>query len=265
MIARHELARVMMHPVVVFAVLLLIIIALLNGVGGARHAQSIDAGPVDWDPAVSWLSSSAIAISMVCTMMAVFLGATSIPYERWNNSVSVLLSKPLYRWDFVLGKFFGLSAFMLAFNTFILLLVSFLTIIFYQAPQSDFEFTWRLAAYIVALTLSCSLIIALNMLFGIISKNILVVTSASILYIFFDWIWRNENVLGDLSIFTPVHLYNKLVIPFIIGGDPVPLFDTLVPFGQWFYGVLPFLAIILIEMSVFLLLGVYIFSREDRV
>ena len=266
-IARHEFIRVLSHPIAMFAAIVLILVVLLNGLGEAHHEQeagNLESQPL-WDTTVSWFTSTWWAINVVCTMMAAFLGATSILYERWNNSISVLLSKPLYRWDFILGKFIGLSLFMLAFNTFILLLTSLSTIIFYKPPQSDFEFVWRLIAYILILTLGCSLIIALNMFFGILSKNILVVTSISIIYIFYEWIWSSGNLIGSLSNYTPVELYYKLICPFIIAGDPIPLFDTLVSFDRWIYAILPFLAIIFIELSALLLAEIFLFSRENSV
>jgi ABC-2 type transport system permease protein len=265
-IAKQEFTRILVHPITLFTALILIILVLLNVMGEARQIQGTSIGSQpSWDTTVSWFSSSWWAISVVCTMIAVFIGATSIPYERWNHSVSVLISKPLYMWDFVLGKFLGLSMFMLVFNTSVLLFISLMTIIFLKPPQSELEFAWRLIAYIFVMTLSCSLIIALNMFFGIISKNILVVTSASIIYIFFDWIWRIGDLIGNLSMFTPVQLYHSLICPFIIAGEPFPLFDTLVSFDRWFYAVLPLLAIIFIEISALLLAGIFLFSREDSV
>ncbi len=133
---------------------------------------------------------------VIFTIIAIFLGATSISYERWNSSINVLLTKPLYRRDYIIGKFIGISAFMLLFNTITLLFIGLIMILFFRGPQSDIEFIWRLAAYIIITTLACSLVIALNMLFGIISKNILMVTAASITYVFFDWVWYNDRILA---------------------------------------------------------------------
>lgn len=266
-IAKREFIRILVHPIAMFAAIVLIVVILLNGLGEAHYTQesSSTASQPGWDTAVSWFTSTWWALNVVCTIMAAFLGATSILYEKWNNSLSVLLSKPLYRWDFILGKFTGLSLFMLVFNTFVLLLAGFSTVMFYKQPQSDLEFAWRLIAYILILSLGCSLIIALNMFFGVLSKNILVVTSASIIYIFYEWVWSSGNLIGNLSNYTPLQLYYKLICPFIIPGDPIPLFNTLVPFDRWFSAILPFLAILLIELSALLLAGIFVFSREDKI
>lgn len=264
-IARQEFARLLIHPLVPLAALLVLIAAYLNGAGGAHDLEILSGMDLyhKSDMVLVGFGQSLQSTSMICTIMAAFLGAISIPYERWKNTVNVLLTKPLYRRDFIIGKFVGLSAFMLLFNTISILLIGLLIIVYFRGPQSDLEFAWRLMAYILVLTLSCSLVIALNMLFGTISKNLLVVTSASITYIFIDWIWYNDKFLGSLSVLTPVNLYFKLITPFPITWTT--LFDTLVPFDRWFYGIIPYLAILFAEMSILLLMGIFVFSRDDNI
>lgn len=261
-VARQEFVRVLTYPLVPLAFLIVLIIAYLNGAGDVQILQYMSAHE-DGDALLKGFGQSWGSTSMICTIMAVFLGATSIPYERWNNSINVLLTKPLYRRDFIIGKFAGLSGFMLLFNTFTLLLIGLLMIVFFRGPQSNFEFAWRFAAYIIVMSLSCSLVIALNMLFGMISKNILVVTSASITYVFFDWIWYNDRIIYGLSILTPMNLYHNIIAPF---AEPFnPMFNTIVPFNQWFYAAIPFIAILIIEMSILLLAGIHLFSKDDSI
>jgi ABC-2 type transport system permease protein len=260
-IARLEFVRVMIHPIVPVACLIVLAVALLDGAGGVTVLRKVGNGEA---ALIFGLSQSCGPISIICTVMAIFLGATMIPYERWKKSLNVLLAKPLYRKDYLLGKFVGLSAFMLLFNTFALLLVSLAMIVFFKGPESGFEFTWRLAAYILVLTFTCSLVIALNMLFGLIAKNILFVTAASITYVFFDWIWYSDRIIGSdiIALVTPINIYNKLLNPFQSGLSLV-LFNTAVPLGQWLDAIAPFLALLLIETLVLLLVEIHIFSRED--
>ncbi len=253
-IARLEFVRVMIHPIVPVACLIVFTVALLNGAGGVIELKKLQAVDYSGDVLLVGFGQSFGGISMICTVMAVFLGATMIPHERWKNSLNVLLAKPLYRKDYLLGKFVGLSAFMLLFNTFTLLLVGLTMIIFFRGPESDFEFTWRLIAYIFVLTLTCSLVIALNMFFGLVAKNILFVTAASITYVFFDWIWYSDRIIGSgiISFLTPINLYSKLIIP-SSGRVSIELFNTAVPPGQWLSAVIPFLALLLTEILVLLL------------
>ena len=264
-IAKLEFVRVLTHPLTAIVCLIVLVIAFLCSAGGADNLRKLEAwGTHTEDVFFRGYSNSLAAISMICIVMSIFLSATVIPYERWKSSLNVLLTKPLYRRDFVFGKFLGLSVFMLLFNAFTLLLVSLLLIAFFREPLSSSELLWRLMAYILVLTLACSLVIALNMLFSLISRNILFVTAISVLYLFFDWIWYNDRILGNdlLSLISPMNLYYKCIKSITVSSIPA-LFNTTIPVGTWFSAALPFLALFIIEIIVLLLLETFLFSRED--
>lgn len=261
-IARQEFTRLLLYPLVPIAVIIVIFIAYLNGAGELPTLQSLS-GRYQEDMVVVGFGQCFQSTSMIITIMAVFLSATSIPYEKWNNSLNVLLTKPLYRNDYLAGKFVGLSAFMLLFNTFTILLIGLMTIMCYGGPLSAPEFVWRVIAYILIISISCMVVIALNMLIGIASKNILFVTTASIIYVFFDWIWYNDQLLGSLSVFTPMQLYATIIDPSHISSFPT-LFDTMVPFYQWFDSAAPYILALMLELITFLLAGMLLFSWRDN-
>lgn len=260
-IARQEFIRALTHPIFPVACLIAFIIAWLYGAGDVGSLESMSKY-MKQDALIAGYRQSWQSASMICAVMAIFMGATAIPYDRWSNSINVLLTKPLYRRDYFIGKFAGLSAFMLLFNTLTLLFFSVMMIAYFRGPQSGVEFVWRLTVYILVATLVCSLVIALNMLFGVLSRNILVVTSASIIYFFFDLIWYKEKLLGGLSKYTPMGLNFKLIGP--VPADHPALFDTFVSFDRWFNGAFPLLVILFIEMSVLILIGMHRFSRDDN-
>ena len=264
-IAKLEFVRVLTHPLTVIVCLIVLVIAFLCSAGGAGNLRKLEAwGTHTEDVFFTGFCNSLAAISMICMMISIFLSATVIPYERWKSSLNVILTKPLYRRDFVVGKFLGLAIFMLLFNTFTLLILSLLLIAFFRGPLSDLELLWRLTAYILVLTLACSLVIALNMLFSLISKNILFVTAISVIYLFFDWIWYNDRILGNdlLSLISPMNLYYKCIKSINVSYIPA-LFNTTIPIGTWFSAALPFLALLIIEIFALLLLETFLFSRED--
>ena len=174
--------------------------------------------------------------------------------------VNVLLAKPLYRRDYIMGKFTGLAAFMLLFITFIMLFTGLMVIVFFRGPQSIPEYVLRTTAYIAVFTLSCWLVIALNMLFGIVSKNVLFVTAAAMAYYFIDWVWFSERFIGALSILTPQTLLWKLIYN---GDTSISLFDCLIPFDRWLSGAMPYVSLLIIETILLLLAGIYLFSREE--
>lgn len=272
-IAKQEFIRVLTHPIVPSVVLIVIFMAILIGAGDVSDLNAISvmnsiSNRIGQDVLIVGLGQCWWTMSMLCTIAAVFLGATVIPYERWSNSINVLLTKPLYKRDYYIGKFTGILAFMLLLNTFTILFVGLMMILFFRGPESDTEYVWRVIANIVVSTLSCSLVIALNMFFGTLSKNILFVTTISITYIFFDWIWYSNRILGWLSNYTPSSLNSMLVGPLppsaLTGGQPA-LFNTLVPFDKWFMGAAPFLIILFIELLFLIFAGIYLFSRDDNV
>ncbi|MDI6897782.1 ABC transporter permease [Methanocella conradii] len=262
-IARQEFVRVLTYPLIPVVAFIVFLIALLDGAGYASGLEGvgISNGP---DVLIFGFTRSWESTAMICSIVAIFLGATSILYERWNSSLNVLLTKPLYRRDYYMGKFLGLSGFMLLFNAFTILLVGLMMVVFYMEPQSGSEFALRVSSYIFITTLSCSLVLALSMFFGVLSKNILLVTSLSVIYTFFDWIWHPERIMGGLSEFTPQQLYFRLIGPKGI-TDPAALFNTLVPFDRWLNAAIPLLIFVLLEMLALLLIGMCLFSREDSV
>lgn len=263
-VARLELFSAMIHPIIPVACLIVLAVAILNGAGEAVTLKKLELNGGFGDVLLAGFCQSFGTISMICTVIAAFLGATMVPSERWKNSLNVILAKPLYRKDYLLGKFIGMSVFMLIFNTFTLLLVSLMMIVFFRSPQSDLDFISRLVSYVFVLTLVCSLVIALNLLFGVIAKSVLFVTTASIVYLFFDWIWYNDRIIGTglIALLTPINLYSKLLNPFD-STIPILLFDTTVSLGKWLEAIVPFLILLVIEVILLLLIEIFIFSRED--
>jgi ABC-2 type transport system permease protein len=260
-IARMEFIRVMTSPLVLLAAAILIVITFLNGMGGVAILDYVGSTSNVDTAVLQGFVQVYGSTSMLLAIVAAFVSATEIPYERWNGSINVLLAKPLYRRDYILGKFTGLAAFMLLFITFIMLFTSLMVIVFFRGPQSIPEYVLRTTAYIAIFTLSCWLIIALNMLFGIVSKNVLFVTAAAMAYYFIDWVWFSERFIGALSILTPQTLLWKLIYN---KDTSISLFDCLISFDRWLSGAMPYISLLIIETILLLLAGIYLFSREEN-
>jgi hypothetical protein len=230
----------------------------------AGDIQSMQVASDRYEQDVFILKFSPWTSTAISIIMAAFLGATTIPYERLKSSLNVLLTKPLYRKDYVLGKFFGLAGFMLIFNIAVFLIACLLITICFRGPLSITEFVTRGMLHLVILTLICSLVIALNMLFGIISKNILFVTAATMTYVFIDLLWYSDKFLGELYKLTPVNLYYKINDPMTTTMFPA-LRDTTVPIGQWLNAAAPYIVILIVEVIILLLIGARMFSKEDNI
>lgn len=259
-IARMEFVRIMTNPIVLFTVALLMIIAFLNGAGGVDVLNYISSTDNTDTAVLKGFTQIFGSTGMILTIIAAFFSATSIPYDSWKGSLNLLLAKPLYRRDYIFGKFVGLAAFMLLFIMFIVLFTGLMVIVYFRGPQSISGYLWRVFAYITVLTLSCWLVIALNMLFGIVSKNVLFVTAAAITYFFIDWIWYSYRFFGVLSILTPQTLLCRFIYD---ANTSISLFDSLIPFNQWFSNAIPYFSLLIIELVILLLAGIFLFSRED--
>ena len=260
-IGKNEFIRIISNPLIVVVISITIILLFLNGAGNIKDFRNLDTVPGE-DAFMHGFRGSWYYTSMICMIMAAFLGATSITNERWNSSLSLLLTKPLYRKDYLLGKSLGLSVFMLLFITIILLLTSLFVTIYFRAPLSISDFTWRLITYIVILTLCCSIVATLNMLFGIITKNILVVTSISMTYLFIEWFWNLRTLTGLTGIealyyISPVNTYLQIFLP-------TKFFYTTISFETWLAVAAPYLCILFIDLFVLLSICIYLFSKGEN-
>lgn len=264
-IARQEFVRLLTEPLVIVVGFILLVIIYLNGAGDVRTLVSISSpGSLFYSPDAFFegYSQPWWSMVMVCMIMAAFLGATTVPLDRWKNSLNVLFTKPLYQRDYLLGKFLGISSFMLLFNMVIHSLTGLMVAVFFRGPLSMENFAVRVSLYIIVLTLACSLVIALNMLFGVLSKNVLFVTAAAMTYVFIDWFWYSDKFLGSLSILTPTNLYHTIVTPTVDGS--VGLYGPAAPLLLWLQTAFPYLLLLFIEVLVFLYAGIRVFSREER-
>ncbi len=259
-IARQELVQLLRHPASIILALVLITLVCIGvaGVYNMTYGQlTMSIGYQANDPVYLGAIETIGLISGIFLIMSAFLGAMSIPYDRWNHSYNVLLGKPVRRRDIILGKFAGLSGFMLLLNAFVFVVSATLSVAFIGEPNSQSEYWLWVCGLIAMFTLTCSAIIALNLLIGTISKNFLVVASLSFVYITIELFWYKDWFLRSLSWLTPINLNpggdvfgDGMFFLSNLGSVPVP--NSLVH-----------LAVLLIELAGFLLAGVYLFTRED--
>lgn len=257
-IARREFDQVAFHPLVIILGILILIIVSIDGAGyGLLH------GPIDDGQSYNALVYTGIRMiwwltMAICLIMSSFFGAITIPLDRWKHTYNVLLTKPLRRSDIIAGKFLGLSAFMLVFNIFVTVIAVFLVVAFLNEPLSVLDLVLWTIGYILLATLTCSTIIALNLFFGTVSKSFLVVTTLSFVYISVELFWYKDWLLPGFDWLTPLDLdqniFNVALMsiqyPSYLGGSAV--IDCVIR-----------IAAMLIELSGALLIGTYIFTRED--
>jgi ABC-type transport system involved in multi-copper enzyme maturation permease subunit len=120
------------------------------------------------------------AISMIGLLMAVFIGVGLVYKEMDKRTLYALLSKPIRRWEFLVGKFAGLLL-TLAVNT-ALMTVGLAAALFYVKHSFDrADATILLAVYFILLKLA--LITALALLFSCFSTPLLSILFTVGLYV----------------------------------------------------------------------------------
>jgi Cu-processing system permease protein len=100
------------------------------------------------------------AMSLFGLLIAIFIGIRLMVQEVEQRTVYLVLSKPIHRWEFVLGKFFGL-AFTLAINV-LLMSLTLWAVILVQEGRIDLG----LAPAILLIYMEIGLIVAFALLFS---------------------------------------------------------------------------------------------------
>lgn len=120
------------------------------------------------------------AVSLFGMVIAIFIGIGLVSKEIEKRTLYTVLSRPVRRWEFILGKFCGLAG-TLVVNTFFMA-VGFFAALFYLARQ----FHWSDTGLLIALyfiILQFVILTALTLLFSSFSSPLLSATFAFALFV----------------------------------------------------------------------------------
>jgi len=120
------------------------------------------------------------AISVIGILIAVFLGVALVSKEMDKRTLYALLAKPVYRWQFLLGKFFGLVM-TLAVNTAAMAAGLYAALWSVKHPLDRADVYILVAIYLILLKLA--LIVALALLFSCFTSPFLAILFTAGLYI----------------------------------------------------------------------------------
>jgi ABC-2 type transport system permease protein len=194
------------------------------------------------------------------------IGITSMVKERSSGSLRVLTAKPLYRRDIIIGKFLGLSLFLLILMVLTEAIFVSLLIMVNGEPDSLLDLLLRLSSFIILMFLNCSFTLGLVMLFGILfnKAEALVLSMA---FVSIEWL-QQANVdfqfLGQIQqLIDPMKLYFYTI--FVYSGNYCmgTLFQTRLSFDAWLSHALPYVALMLAEVVLIVLINSAVFSREE--
>jgi ABC-type transport system involved in multi-copper enzyme maturation permease subunit len=120
------------------------------------------------------------AISVIGLFIAVFIGVGLVSKEMDKRTLYALLAKPVERWQFLLGKFFGLVL-TLAVNTAAMGIGLFLALWVVKHPLEKADLYVSVAVYLILLKLA--LIVALALLFSCFTTQFLAILFTAMLYV----------------------------------------------------------------------------------
>ncbi|MGH9740924.1 MAG: ABC transporter permease [Candidatus Acidiferrum sp.] len=120
------------------------------------------------------------AISVIGLLIAVFIGVGLVYKEMDKRTLYALLAKPVRRWEFLLGKFGGLTL-TLAVNTLAMTAGLFAALLYVKHPLERTDAVLLIAVYFILLKLM--LIVALALLFSCYSTPLLAILYTSAFYV----------------------------------------------------------------------------------
>ncbi len=140
------------------------------------------------------------AISLIGLLMAVFIGVGLVYKEMDKRTLYALLSKPVRRWEFLLGKYAGLLL-TLGFNTFFMTLGLFVAMLYVKRGLAVSDAATVIAAYFILLKLA--MVVALALLFSCFTTPLLAILFTVGLYVtglFVHQIRSFGNITGSAAL-----------------------------------------------------------------
>lgn len=259
-IAGNEFVRILRNPIVIAFAVLMLFIALLNAGGNSallpRFEKYMSHDEVFFNIG---LGNSLWTLSTFFSFLAMCISVIAIADEQ-NGSLKILVSKPLYRRDVIIGKFLGVSTILLLLILLTVSLFAALTMIVFSGPASFTEVVLRAGSFAILLFLNCSFTTGLVMLLGVfLNKTETLVIS--VVFVTQEYLSRNGFIatLGQLQLFDPMCLY---ISAFVFSSE-ADLYTTSIQYTTWLGHAIPYIVIMVIEIILVLLASCWLINRDD--
>jgi len=133
------------------------------------------------------------SLSLFGALMAILIGTGLVYKEIDKKTIYTLLSKPILRYQFLLGKFLGLV--LTLFIMLLLMSIIFLALIFFHT----FTIEWQLLIAILFIFLELCLITSVALLFSCFSTPILSSIFTLSFYLIGHTAWGLETLIGKIK------------------------------------------------------------------
>jgi ABC-2 type transport system permease protein len=260
LVAENEFSLTIKNPIVLVSVLLLLIISVVSAYG-FTHTQEQQVTTSQLSVIMGCISGNIWIISNIFIILSVCLGVFAIADERSGGRLNVLISKPLYRRDMILGKFIGLSGFLLIVISLTLAILVAAAFIIYPMPAGSLiEIFERTASLVVSLFLFGTIMMGISMMIATIFKNMALVLTIAATILYVQWWTPLFGLLGSLSVLEPL----GLTLYYSWGNvDNNFIFTTSSAYMTWFSVVYPYFLLLTIEAILVILIDSVLFNREE--
>jgi ABC-type transport system involved in multi-copper enzyme maturation permease subunit len=133
------------------------------------------------------------SLSLFGALMAILIGTGLVYKEIDKKTIYTLLSKPIHRYQFLLGKFFGLV--LTLFIMLLLMSIIFLALIFFHT----FKIEWQMLIAILYIFLELCLITSVALLFSCFSTPILSSIFSLAFYLIGHTAWGLETLIVKIK------------------------------------------------------------------
>lgn len=146
-----------LYGLIIFAVLLIGLSLAIGQLSFSEQARiSLDFGLV--------------GIQLSSVILAVFVGSTLVSKEIEKQTILTILSRPIHRGEFLLGKYLGLSGVLLTIISSLSLILYLITLMMSAVVGSEFLYA------LLGIMLESLTLLGVTLLFGVIIRPILTVT-----------------------------------------------------------------------------------------
>jgi|AGTN01.3.fsa_nt_gi hypothetical protein len=263
LIAKNEIRKIVNYRFTYVIAATLLMMIMLNAIASGYKLNLYETHLIGLGDVFMSVGVSTIIFNMTIlfTILSLFLGLSSISEERSGGVLNVLLAKPVHRKEVIMGKFLGLCGFVWTLIVISLLLSLLLLAVFFRMPLSFEDTVSRMTAFTILQFANSALSIGLMMLFGVILSSYYNTLLCGATYFYLAWCLDIPSQFNVISGLVPSTLFMRIMDPKV---GTTYLLDTNVAFSGWLEGAVPYLLLLALEAVVVVVLSRIIFSlRED--
>jgi ABC-2 type transport system permease protein len=266
-VAENEFTTIIKKPIVLVFIFVVFVLFLIEAIGSSMGPSMLmqkllQASALNPEYMILrfCLGNSFFNTSFLFCILSMCIGVFSIADERSRGGLQVLMCKPLYRRDIIIGKVLGISGLLALTITFVLTVFTSISIILYpfSLATSFLDITIRMMSYMLVLLLLCVLTLTITMTVGLLFRNVMSALTLSMALLYIQWYSDIPNVLGVLGVIDPERLYI-----YAIETTSLNIFDSMIPYSNWLSGALPYIGMIIAEIVIITLINCILLNRES--